>query len=106
MRITVSHRLFVLHNATRIGIARGEAVEVLLSGAQAPIKWFADNDEVLKIDDTEGLKATVTATAVGVSTIEFKQRGQVLGSLVIEVFKDITDEAVRFGAEVSDEQPD
>lgn len=105
MRITVSHRIFVVHNASRIAIARGQELEVLLSGIQAPVQWFADNDEVLNIADNEGVKATITAAAVGTSTIEFKQRGVPQGRLVIEVFKDITDEAVGFASEVGPEEP-
>ena len=54
-----------------------------------PLNWFADNDEVLAIEDDAGLVGTITATAKGTSTIEWRNR-RPQGTLVIEVFEEPT----------------
>lgn len=109
MDITVVHvnkdkSLFRIHQAHRFDLARKEAVEVTLSGVRGPIDWGQDNnDEVLDIDDDSGVKGIVTAAQVGKSTITFRQNGKPLGDLHIEVYKDDSNEAVRFESTVGPE---
>jgi hypothetical protein len=106
--ITVVHTsenrsLFRVHQAHRLSLARGVSVEVTLSGVRGPIDWDSGNDEVLDITDDSGVKGTVKAASVGKSTITFRQNGRPLGDLHIEVYKDDSDEAVRFESTVGPE---
>lgn len=48
-----------------------------LRGVNGPVRWGTlDNDEVLSIDDNGGPTATITATAIGTSTMTIRARGE------------------------------
>ena len=107
MRIAIRHRFLRIFSATSIEVARGQTFEAVLFGADAvaPIEWAASNDEVLSIVEDGGTSGDITATSVGVSKIYFKSRGREMGMLHVTVYKDTTEEAVRFSAEVGPELP-
>lgn len=70
----------------RLKVGSGEVFRIELSDAPAgPIRWSADNDEVLDIEDDGGTKATITAATPGKSDLDIVQRGRVICTVLIEV---------------------
>ncbi len=96
----------VIHNAQNFDMVRGAVADVVLGGITGRVDWLADNDEVLAINDDMGLNAHIVATAVDHSHIELQQRGRTIGTLLIRVFKNTSDEAVTLGGSIGPEVPD
>lgn len=96
----------VIHNAQNFDLVRGAVADVVLTGVVGRVDWSADNDEVLDIADDSGPVAKITAAHVGTSHVEMKQRGRIVGTLVIRVYRDRKDEAVTLGGSIGTEEPD
>lgn len=92
-------------NVSTFAVVLGTVFTIKLGGLPPglPVSWSADNDEVLSIDDDNLAVAEITATSLGRSTIDLKNRGRLLGSIVVTVFRDTATEAVRFDSEVGPE---
>lgn len=74
-------------NIRRFRVRLGETFELHLRGAVGPVRWSADNDEVLEIKDDGGSVAIIKATATGKSLLELKTRTELL-PIDIEVFRE------------------
>lgn len=71
----------------KIQLQMGEKVKLQLNGVgQLPVKWFADNDPVLEIDE-HGDHAFISATGEGASLIECQVNGKTILTFPITVTK-------------------
>lgn len=89
MRANVMLSNAVFPMGTWFRVALGEAFEIALFNTMGRIRWSADNDEVLEIDDDSGPKAGFKATAVGRSRLEIKGRSSRL-VVYIDVYAEPT----------------
>lgn len=80
----------------------GEVFALVLRGVYSRVRWSADNDEVLSIDDDFEFKANITATAVGTSRLTIKS-GHDVKEIDITVFDQ---GAVTLGGSIGPETPD
>lgn len=96
----------VIHNAQNFDLVKGAVADVVLTGVIGRVDWSADNDEVLDIQDDAGVVAKITATHTGTSHVELKQRGRVVGTMVIRVYRDRAQEAVTLAGSIGIETPD
>lgn len=70
----------------RIDAVVGSTVQIELhEPPPGPLRWSADNDEVLEIADDGGTTATIRAAHPGDSNLEIIQRGRVVMSILFGV---------------------
>lgn len=70
----------------KVDAAVGREVKlVLIDPPPGPLRWSADNDEVLTITDDGGPQATIKAEHSGASLLEIIQQGRVLCVIAFEV---------------------
>lgn len=100
---------FVSIDSTAFGvqslrILRGQTVEISRK-VDVDVKWFSDNDKVLRVDDSQAdgvTKAVVSCDEVGTSTLLLLDRNKTeIANIVVEV---ISEQAVSLGmtTEVTD----
>ena len=79
------------YNVIKFDVRLNEDFKIELDNVDTPIKWFANNDVVLKIVVNEdGKSAMVKATGKGVSDIQLQNSNmQILKVLNVEVYDQI-----------------
>lgn len=90
MEAKVTHAAGRIYRAHRFDMVLGQMYEVELTGITGPISWSAGDDEVLSIEDDNGLKAKITATAIGNSVVFLLRNERPVGVLRIGVYEDPT----------------
>lgn len=83
-------------------IAIGQVFKLKVSQVRGPLRWSADNDEVLDIVDDGTDVAKITAANTGKSRLTIVPEVGPMHVLNIEVYRD---EAVGFAAQVGPEVP-
>jgi hypothetical protein len=67
------------YDVRRFAVQKGEVFRIEIDGTENRLRWFSDEDKVLDIvDDEDGKGATVTASAVGRSTIALRRGGHIM----------------------------
>jgi hypothetical protein len=74
-------------NVQRMRVLLGEAFVVTVTGQGDRLQWFADNDEILTIDDDGGNVAKMKADSAGHTEVQVQRAGRVVHVFYIEVFK-------------------
>jgi hypothetical protein len=89
-------------NVGSFSVRLGEVFSLVLRGIYSRVRWSADNDEVLSIDDDFEFKARITATAVGTSRLTIKS-GHDVKEMDITVFDQV---AVTLNGTIGEQTPD
>lgn len=75
------------YNVVKWDVALGQTFKVELIEAPGVLRWFTDNDPVLKLDvDEGGASATITATQIGDSEIQLQSEGALAKVLKVNVY--------------------
>jgi hypothetical protein len=78
----------VIYGIEKIDIRKGEDFRIELAGDTVPVRWFSDNDSVLRIvQDKDSLGATFKATAVGSSEIRITVGDITVKRIFVEVYQ-------------------
>lgn len=86
MPSTIAFDNVEITNAHRLRVRLGESFIVKLPGMGTALQWFADNDEVLSIDDDGGAIAKVRAASVGRTEIQVQRDRRIVAIFYVEVF--------------------
>lgn len=73
------------YNVVKWDVALGQTFKVELVDAPGVLRWFTDNDPVLKVEVGEG-EATITATQIGDSEIQLQSEGIMVKTLKVNVY--------------------
>lgn len=90
MEVTLTLDNATVYAVRRFRVLLGEKFRLDVTPAQGRFRWFADNDEVLAIDDNGGPTANIEATAVGKSTLNIQSAVFTMLPLQIEVYEEPT----------------
>jgi len=75
------------YNVVKWDVALDQVFEVELVDAPGALRWFTDNDPVLKLQVKEGgTSAMITATQIGDSEIQLQSEGTVVTVLKVNVY--------------------
>lgn len=98
LRVDIVFGFARVYNVDKVvQVMAGQKFKLIVNQRQGPVKWFTDNDPVLKMD-VNGSVADIEATAPGKSTVVIKQhRYKYSKHIEITVVETINDKAVTLG---------